>query len=59
MVADFKTDRVEDAAAEGELVNTYRPQGAVYTAALQAALGLDQRPRFELWFLDSGHVLEA
>ncbi len=62
VVADYKTDRVadpDDEAAWAERAARYAPQGRVYTAAVQAALELPERPRFELWFLDAGRVVEA
>ncbi len=36
---------------------SYTSQGAVYTRAVQQALGLDRLPRFELWFLDADVVV--
>ena len=35
----------------------YISQGAVYTRAVQQALGLGRLPRFELWFLDADVVV--
>jgi ATP-dependent exoDNAse (exonuclease V) beta subunit len=54
-VADYKTDAVEGAALE-ERAQSYASQGAVYTRAVTAALGLTSPPRFELWFLAAGEV---
>jgi ATP-dependent helicase/nuclease subunit A len=58
VVADFKTDRVADRDEEAlaERARAYAAQGAVYTRAVQEALGLDERPRFELWFLDADRI---
>jgi ATP-dependent exoDNAse (exonuclease V) beta subunit len=56
VVADYKTDRVTPGRAH-ELAAHYRPQGEVYTRAVQAALGLPACPRFELWFLAPGEVV--
>jgi len=54
-IADYKTDRVSaDDACTRAL--GYAAQGRVYARALQAALGLPARPRFELWFLDPGRI---
>lgn len=36
---------------------SYTSQGAVYTRAVQQALGLDRLPRFELWFLEADVVV--
>jgi len=56
VVADYKTDDVEDEAEIQARIETYRPQGAVYTQALRDALGLQAAPRFELWFLRAGRI---
>jgi len=56
VVADFKTDLVPTAATIAEHARRYAPQGDVYARAVGEALGLAERPRFELWFLDAGHV---
>jgi ATP-dependent helicase/nuclease subunit A len=56
VVVDYKTDRVAPAEAR-EVAERYRPQGKVYTRAVQAALGLSAPPRFELWFLSPGEVV--
>jgi ATP-dependent exoDNAse (exonuclease V) beta subunit len=56
VVADFKTDRVPDAEVLAERARAHATQGAVYTRAVQEALGLEERPRFELWFLDAGRI---
>jgi ATP-dependent exoDNAse (exonuclease V) beta subunit len=57
VVADWKTDRVEDEARLQQLAAAYAAQGAHYTRALRDALGLPSLPRFELWFLRPGRVL--
>jgi ATP-dependent helicase/nuclease subunit A len=56
VVADFKTDRIADERSLSERAHSYASQGAVYTRAIQQALGLAERPRFELWFLDVGRI---
>ncbi len=58
VVADYKTDQVEgtDLAARAAV---YAPQGAAYTRAVQEALGLTHPPRFELWFLAAGEVVQS
>ncbi len=55
VVADYKTDREDD--AEG-LRRLYGEQLRIYAEAVRDALGLDQRPRTELWLLRSGIRLE-
>lgn len=54
-IADYKTDRV---AADEVCARAlgYQAQGRVYARALQAALELPARPRFELWFVDPGRI---
>jgi ATP-dependent exoDNAse (exonuclease V) beta subunit len=51
VVADYKTDRVgnQDPKAVAE---HHRAQGAVYADAVQAALGLEHAPRFEVWLIE-------
>lgn len=59
VIADYKTDEV---ATDGEIqarAAVYAPQGALYTRAIQEALELDEAPRFELWFLRVGRVVEG
>jgi len=56
VVVDYKTDALsadEDLQHHSE---RYLAQGAVYTRALQQALGMARPPRFELWYLASGRV---
>ena len=57
VVADYKTDRVEGAAALAERARHYAAQAAHYRRAIQEALALEQAPRFELWFLHAGAVV--
>jgi ATP-dependent helicase/nuclease subunit A len=54
VVADYKTDAAESVDAR---VAVYAPQGATYVRALHEALGLDDPPRFELWFLQADRVV--
>ncbi len=56
VIADYKTDRVEDAARLSEHARRYAHQGAVYQRALRDGLGLDYTPRFELWFLQADRI---
>ena len=57
VIADYKTDRVEADAALAERAQRYRGQAAHYRRAIQEALALPQPPRFELWFLHAGAVV--
>jgi ATP-dependent helicase/nuclease subunit A len=59
VVADYKTDDASDAEELREKAAHYAPQGAAYTRAVQRALGLDAKPRFELWFLQAGACITA
>ncbi|HEX5717992.1 MAG TPA: PD-(D/E)XK nuclease family protein, partial [Thermoanaerobaculia bacterium] len=54
VVADYKTDDPETLEAR---VAVYAPQGATYVRALEEALGLEEPPRFELWFLQADRVV--
>jgi ATP-dependent exoDNAse (exonuclease V) beta subunit len=56
VVADYKTDRVEGAGEIAERARAYAPQARLYAAAVRDALGLDEPPRAELWFLWPGAV---
>jgi ATP-dependent exoDNAse (exonuclease V) beta subunit len=56
VVADYKTDLVAGPEALAKRSAAYAGQGEVYVRAVQEALGLPEPPRFELWFLDAGHV---
>ncbi len=58
VVADYKTDAVEDDASLRERAAHYRSQGRSYVVAVQEALALPETPRFELWFLRAGRVVE-
>jgi len=58
VVVDYKTDAVEGEAEIAERARQYATQGAAYTDALARALGLEACPRFELWFLHPGRVVE-
>jgi ATP-dependent helicase/nuclease subunit A len=57
VVADYKTDRIEDAEALAERTRVYEPQVGIYARALQEALDLDHRPHTELWFLDADRIV--
>jgi ATP-dependent helicase/nuclease subunit A len=57
VIADYKTDEVEDPEELTRRAAVYAPQGATYVRALQEALDLAQPPRFELWFLRADRVV--
>jgi ATP-dependent exoDNAse (exonuclease V) beta subunit len=59
IIADYKTDDLETESDLNRRAATYAHQGAVYVRALQDALELPDLPRFELWFLRAGRVVEA
>ena len=51
VVVDYKTDRVESDEDVAERVKIHASQGEAYARALKDAFGLEELPRFELWFL--------
>ena len=57
VIADYKTDRVEDPAELERRAGHYEAQGRHYRRAVREALGLDRDPRFELWFLAADRVV--
>lgn len=59
VVADYKTDAITDEADLGARVEVYAPQVELYARGVQEALGLDRRPRAELWFLVGDRVVEV
>ena len=59
VVADYKTDRVDDEAVLQERTAAYALQGAVYQRAVQEAFGLPYTPRFELWYLAADRIVQA
>jgi ATP-dependent exoDNAse (exonuclease V) beta subunit len=59
VIADYKTDEVETEEDLDARARVYAPQGATYVRALQEALELTEPPRFELWFLRAGRVVEG
>ncbi len=56
VIADYKTDDVTGDAVDARAI-PYSAQGAIYAEAIQRALALDHRPRFELWFLRADRVV--
>ena len=57
VVADYKTDSVEDDAALEERTCIYEPQVRTYARALREALTLDYEPHVELWFLAADRIV--
>jgi ATP-dependent exoDNAse (exonuclease V) beta subunit len=57
VVADYKTDRVDDDAVLKQRTAAYALQGAVYQRAVQEAFGLPYTPRFELWYLAADRIV--
>ena len=51
VVADYKTDALDDEAAFEERARIYEPQVRTYAKILRDALDLEQEPHVELWFL--------
>ena len=56
LVIDYKTDEVEDEKAVADRAARYEPQLSTYAEALRQALGLEQAPRTELWFVSTDKV---
>lgn len=56
VVADYKTDEVVDPVDIAERSHAYALQGTAYVRAIRESLGLEQEPRFELWFLHANHI---
>lgn len=52
VVADHKTDRIGDRPL-ADVAEHHAPQGRLYVEAVQRALGLPQRPRFEVWLIEA------
>jgi ATP-dependent exoDNAse (exonuclease V) beta subunit len=51
VVADYKTDQV-GSRSHSDVAAHHAPQGAIYTEAVQRALGLQERPVFEVWLIE-------
>jgi len=58
VVADFKTDRIDDDSVLAGKLERYRSQARSYRRAAAEGLGLERPPRFQLWFLDAGRIVE-
>ncbi|MEA2601171.1 MAG: hypothetical protein QOF89_2163 [Acidobacteriota bacterium] len=59
VIADYKTDEVKTDQEVRARAGVYAPQGALYARAVREALDLGEAPRFELWFLRVGRVVEG
>jgi len=59
VVADYKTDAVETEREIEERTELYRPQLELYAKALEEALGLDELPAMELWFLAADRIVRV
>jgi ATP-dependent helicase/nuclease subunit A len=57
VIADYKTDAVEDEAEVAERVERYRPQLETYARALEEALALGEKPHTELWFIHPDRIV--
>jgi len=57
VVADYKTDAVETDREIEERTEAYRPQLELYARAIEEALGLEQPPGMELWFLSADRIV--
>lgn len=58
VVADYKTDDVETEEEIRARTAVYATQGALYVQAIREALEPAETPRFELWFLRPGRVID-
>jgi ATP-dependent helicase/nuclease subunit A len=56
IIVDYKTDEIENEATLTDRAAHYGPQLSTYAKALRQALGLEQAPPTELWFLSSDQV---
>ncbi len=57
VVADYKTDHLEDEKALADRAAFYEPQVRIYARALREALDLDHEPHVELWFLAADRIV--
>jgi len=56
VIADYKTDEVVTDQDVAGRVTAYASQAAAYRRALREALGLEEEPGFELWFLQADRI---
>jgi ATP-dependent exoDNAse (exonuclease V) beta subunit len=57
VVADYKTDTLDDEASIEERSRIYEPQVATYARILRDALELEEEPHTELWFLAADRIV--
>jgi ATP-dependent exoDNAse (exonuclease V) beta subunit len=57
VVADYKTDAVDDEAALEERARVYEPQVLSYAKILRDSLALEEDPHMELWFLAADRIV--
>ena len=57
VVADYKTDTLDDETAIEERARVYEPQVLAYARILRDALDLDEEPHMELWFLAADRIV--
>jgi len=57
VVADHKTDALDDGAALEERARIYEPQVRAYAKILRDALDLEEDPHTELWFLAADRIV--
>ena len=57
VVADYKTDAVDDEAGLTERAGVYEPQVRTYAKILRDALDLEEEPHTELWFLAADRIV--
>ncbi len=57
VIADYKTDAIDDRARLPERAAAHAPQLDAYARALTAALALEAPPHRELWFLHADTIL--
>jgi len=57
VIADYKTDTVATDKELSQRVERYRSQLETYAHALKQALGLDDEPHTELWFLHPDRIV--
>jgi ATP-dependent exoDNAse (exonuclease V) beta subunit len=57
VVADYKTDALDNEDAIEQRARVYQPQVAAYARILRDALDLDEEPHTELWFLAADRIV--
>lgn len=59
VVVDYKTDQLASQEEMARLCCIYASQGARYVRAVKEMMGLEEPPRFELWFLHADRIQEV